>query len=91
MIRRPPRSTRKESSAASDVYKRQSLNTALFICTSLRERMEVILLRTLGFLSEFRASAIFVTGPRCLSTSLVSSLGSLFALSITLRRFILLN
>ncbi|WP_460366285.1 hypothetical protein, partial [Staphylococcus aureus] len=24
MIRRPPRSTRKESSAASDVYKRQS-------------------------------------------------------------------
>ena len=28
MIRRPPRSTRKESSAASDVYKRQSLNQA---------------------------------------------------------------
>mgnify|MGYP003684125659 CR=1 FL=1 len=26
MIRRPPRSTRKESSAASDVYKRQALN-----------------------------------------------------------------
>ena len=26
MIRRPPRSTRKESSAASDVYKRQLLN-----------------------------------------------------------------
>ena len=26
MIRRPPRSTRKESSAASDVYKRQSKN-----------------------------------------------------------------
>ncbi|WP_460366207.1 hypothetical protein [Staphylococcus aureus] len=25
MIRRPPRSTRKESSAASDVYKRQQL------------------------------------------------------------------
>ncbi|WP_460366217.1 hypothetical protein, partial [Staphylococcus aureus] len=25
MIRRPPRSTRKESSAASDVYKRQDL------------------------------------------------------------------
>ena len=25
MIRRPPRSTRKESSAASDVYKRQGL------------------------------------------------------------------
>ena len=25
MIRRPPRSTRKESSAASDVYKRQTL------------------------------------------------------------------
>ena len=25
MIRRPPRSTRKESSAASDVYKRQAL------------------------------------------------------------------
>eukprot|EP00826_Nyctotherus_ovalis_P066674 TRINITY_DN9882_c0_g3_i2.p1 TRINITY_DN9882_c0_g3~~TRINITY_DN9882_c0_g3_i2.p1 ORF type:complete len:119 (+),score=7.22 TRINITY_DN9882_c0_g3_i2:35-358(+) len=28
MIRRPPRSTRKESSAASDVYKRQSLSSA---------------------------------------------------------------
>ena len=26
MIRRPPRSTRKESSAASDVYKRQDLS-----------------------------------------------------------------
>ena len=26
MIRRPPRSTRKESSAASDVYKRQAFN-----------------------------------------------------------------
>ncbi|WP_460366185.1 hypothetical protein, partial [Staphylococcus aureus] len=26
MIRRPPRSTRKESSAASDVYKRQDLD-----------------------------------------------------------------
>ncbi|WP_460366099.1 hypothetical protein, partial [Staphylococcus aureus] len=26
MIRRPPRSTRKESSAASDVYKRQQLH-----------------------------------------------------------------
>ena len=26
MIRRPPRSTRKESSAASDVYKRQDLH-----------------------------------------------------------------
>ena len=26
MIRRPPRSTRKESSAASDVYKRQRFN-----------------------------------------------------------------
>ena len=29
MIRRPPRSTRKESSAASDVYKRQQLVEAL--------------------------------------------------------------
>ncbi|WP_460366239.1 hypothetical protein, partial [Staphylococcus aureus] len=28
MIRRPPRSTRKESSAASDVYKRQEQNKA---------------------------------------------------------------
>ena len=28
MIRRPPRSTRKESSAASDVYKRQNTNLA---------------------------------------------------------------
>ncbi|WP_460366201.1 hypothetical protein, partial [Staphylococcus aureus] len=28
MIRRPPRSTRKESSAASDVYKRQRLPQA---------------------------------------------------------------
>ena len=28
MIRRPPRSTRKESSAASDVYKRQQLDRA---------------------------------------------------------------
>ena len=27
MIRRPPRSTRKESSAASDVYKRQTIQT----------------------------------------------------------------
>ena len=31
MIRRPPRSTRKESSAASDVYKRQPSNGTLFI------------------------------------------------------------
>ena len=31
MIRRPPRSTRKESSAASDVYKRQYYNTAAVI------------------------------------------------------------
>ena len=30
MIRRPPRSTRKESSAASDVYKRQALGGALY-------------------------------------------------------------
>eukprot|EP00826_Nyctotherus_ovalis_P051059 TRINITY_DN6351_c0_g1_i5.p1 TRINITY_DN6351_c0_g1~~TRINITY_DN6351_c0_g1_i5.p1 ORF type:complete len:129 (+),score=19.32 TRINITY_DN6351_c0_g1_i5:30-389(+) len=29
MIRRPPRSTRKESSAASDVYKRQTSHTAI--------------------------------------------------------------
>eukprot|EP00826_Nyctotherus_ovalis_P063402 TRINITY_DN9299_c0_g1_i4.p1 TRINITY_DN9299_c0_g1~~TRINITY_DN9299_c0_g1_i4.p1 ORF type:complete len:132 (-),score=0.77 TRINITY_DN9299_c0_g1_i4:174-548(-) len=31
MIRRPPRSTRKESSAASDVYKRQVMSAALEI------------------------------------------------------------
>ena len=31
MIRRPPRSTRKESSAASDVYKRQLFGAALII------------------------------------------------------------
>ena len=31
MIRRPPRSTRKESSAASDVYKRQMINYVYFI------------------------------------------------------------
>ncbi|WP_460366103.1 hypothetical protein [Staphylococcus aureus] len=30
MIRRPPRSTRKESSAASDVYKRQVVNSSTF-------------------------------------------------------------
>ena len=29
MIRRPPRSTRKESSAASDVYKRQTYNSVI--------------------------------------------------------------
>ena len=29
MIRRPPRSTRKESSAASDVYKRQEFNVPI--------------------------------------------------------------
>ncbi|CZR83255.1 hypothetical protein CDFC105_43975 [Clostridioides difficile] len=29
MIRRPPRSTRKESSAASDVYKRQTFHRAI--------------------------------------------------------------
>ena len=29
MIRRPPRSTRKESSAASDVYKRQNISRSL--------------------------------------------------------------
>ena len=29
MIRRPPRSTRKESSAASDVYKRQEENSGI--------------------------------------------------------------
>jgi hypothetical protein len=31
MIRRPPRSTRKESSAASDVYKRQAISFIILI------------------------------------------------------------
>ena len=31
MIRRPPRSTRKESSAASDVYKRQMYDGTIFV------------------------------------------------------------
>ena len=31
MIRRPPRSTRKESSAASDVYKRQIKNLSAYL------------------------------------------------------------
>jgi SulP family sulfate permease len=35
MIRRPPRSTRKESSAASDVYKRQKSESAILIITFL--------------------------------------------------------
>ena len=33
MIRRPPRSTRKESSAASDVYKRQAMNPVIKFTT----------------------------------------------------------
>src|SRR5450756_2034959 len=32
MIRRPPRSTQSRSSAASDVYKRQSLHPSTIIC-----------------------------------------------------------
>ena len=35
MIRRPPRSTRKESSAASDVYKRQPLSGYLVLAQEL--------------------------------------------------------
>ena len=41
MIRRPPRSTRKESSAASDVYKRQSL-PIYFAKQKYREAIEVL-------------------------------------------------
>ena len=49
MIRRPPRSTRKESSAASDVYKRQDQNgllglteSGMQIATSIYERHTVL-------------------------------------------------
>ena len=38
MIRRPPRSTRKESSAASDVYKRQSWYTPKIVRTKNRQQ-----------------------------------------------------
>ena len=44
MIRRPPRSTRKESSAASDVYKRQNLgssNTVRIIDVARRIQKEL--------------------------------------------------
>src|SRR5450756_652104 len=37
MIRRPPRSTQSRSSAASDVYKRQGIDYALFIITRHRD------------------------------------------------------
>src|SRR5665811_1019835 len=46
MIRRPPRSTRVRSSAASDVYKRQVLNMRERIC-ALEPRDDRILLTTL--------------------------------------------
>ena len=41
MIRRPPRSTRKESSAASDVYKRQDWVLATAEAHSVREFLEI--------------------------------------------------
>ena len=40
MIRRPPRSTRKESSAASDVYKRQVLRGVVYMTKSSGPRTE---------------------------------------------------
>ena len=42
MIRRPPRSTRKESSAASDVYKRQGKDT-YWLGFSLQDKMQLTL------------------------------------------------
>ena len=42
MIRRPPRSTRKESSAASDVYKRQIKKLSLFTPYSKKLNDEVM-------------------------------------------------
>ena len=39
MIRRPPRSTRKESSAASDVYKRQEHIVAYGLSVLAREQL----------------------------------------------------
>ena len=60
MIRRPPRSTRKESSAASDVYKRQ-LQTQLFSQVIVSNNGVALLWRsfqTNGTVSPFRVGAV---------------------------------
>src|SRR5665811_2459684 len=43
MIRRPPRSTRVRSSAASDVYKRQAMDKRgrLFVCDRANTRIQI--------------------------------------------------
>ena len=48
MIRRPPRSTRKESSAASDVYKRQRLLAACKLSVNPHLYMAVVLALSTG-------------------------------------------
>ena len=50
MIRRPPRSTLDRSSAASDVYKRQLLNTAQDALAKKRERLNVQISRDIDAL-----------------------------------------
>ncbi|WP_460365947.1 hypothetical protein [Staphylococcus aureus] len=42
MIRRPPGSTRKETSAASDVYKRLVLNKSVIFVSSVKSRINII-------------------------------------------------
>ena len=46
MIRRPPRSTRKESSAASDVYKRQALNILVKLAPPVKDFFEQVVVNS---------------------------------------------
>ena len=53
MIRRPPRSTRKESSAASDVYKRQGLVERTFTLIDL-SKIEITEIKDKNLLKDYR-------------------------------------
>ena len=57
MIRRPPRSTRKESSAASDVYKRQALGVLVLF---LRSSIEIIFDLGTGFFDSLTGLVFFL-------------------------------
>ena len=55
MIRRPPRSTQSRSSAASDVYKRQSFEAAKYILERIKEEVPI-------FKKEYGEDGIFWHG-----------------------------
>eukprot|EP00826_Nyctotherus_ovalis_P050210 TRINITY_DN6134_c0_g3_i2.p1 TRINITY_DN6134_c0_g3~~TRINITY_DN6134_c0_g3_i2.p1 ORF type:complete len:101 (+),score=15.38 TRINITY_DN6134_c0_g3_i2:24-305(+) len=62
MIRRPPRSTRKESSAASDVYKRQVHGTAWRREELLLWRMPCLRTKWLGLSTWGSVIALIIVG-----------------------------